>query len=280
MKNAKWVISTSKEEAFVRKFDLREIDNEDKHDFFRLHYLERIRKVMEVIERHSPDMRILEIGAAQSNMSLLLAEKGFLTIALDINAEFLKYSRAKYETGNITWICANATSLPFQKESLGSVIIAELLEHCAYPEKILKEACGCLKEGGFLVITTPNVDCLINRQKRLLNMKTNRVSLKQRQFGPAGENHLFALSANEVVSMLPNNLKILGTYYLNSILLNSHTYSLYRCLPIKLLRRLQMIVSVLPVLRVKLCNSIMVYAQKQRRIGNESLTHHPHVSSA
>ncbi len=280
MKNAKSVPCENEKQAFVREFDVREIDNEDKYNFFRLHYLERIGKVMEVAERYSPSKIILEIGAAQSNISLLLAEKGFFTIPLDINIEFLKYSRAKYETGKITWICANAMSLPFQKESLDGVIIAELLEHCAYPEKILEEACSCLKKGGFLVVTTPNADCLINRQTRLLKMKIDRISLKQRQFGPAGENHLFALSLDEVASMLPNNLKILGTSYLNSILLNSHTYSLYRCLPIKLLRRLQMIVSALPLLRVKLCNSIMVYAQKQRRIKNESLSHHTYVSSA
>jgi len=65
--------------------------------------------------------------------------------------------------------------------------------------------------------------------------------------------------------MLSNNFKILGISYLNSILLNTHVYPFYRCLPIKLLTRLQMLVSVLPLLRVKLCNSIMVYAQKLKK---------------
>ena len=164
------------------------------------------------------------------------------------------------------------------KKSLDGVIIDELLKHCAYPEKIVEEACGCLKQGGFLVITTPNANCVINREARFSNMKINRISLKKRQFGPAGENHLFALSANEIVSMLPDDFKILGISYLNSILLNSHTYPFYRYLPISLLKRLQMMVSVLPLLRVKLCNSIMVYAQKQTRIKNESLSHRPHIS--
>lgn len=264
MRNARLITSRSEEEAFVRRFDLREIDNEDEYNFFHLHYLERIRGVIKAVERYCPGKKILELGSAQSNISLLLAEKGFLGIPLDINIEFLKYSRAKRETGKITWICANAMSLPFKKESFDGVIIAELLEHCAYPEKIVKEACSCLKQGGFLVITTPNADCVINREARFSKMKIDRFSLQKRQFGPAGENHLFALSVNDVVSTLPNNFRILGISYLNSILLNSHTYSLYQCLPIKLLRWLQMVMAVLPLLRVKLCNSIMVHAQKPK----------------
>ena len=278
MKNAKFVPCNNKKQAFVREFDVREINNEDKYNFFHLHYLERIGKVMQVAERYCPGKKILEVGSAQSNISLLLAERGFFTTGLDINVEFLKYSRAKHETGKITWICANGMSLPFRKESLDGVIIAELLEHCANPEKIVEEACGCLKYGGFLAITTPNADSVINKETRFSKVKIDRISLKERQFGPAGENHLFALSVNQVVSMLPNDFKILGISYLNSILLNSHTYPFYRYVPISLLKRLQMMVSVLPLLRVKLCNSIMVYAQKQRRIKNESLSHRPHIS--
>lgn len=265
MKNSKFIHYVNKEWNCLRNFDLREIDNEDEYDFFRLHYLERIGKIIEVAERSCPCKKILEVGSAQSNISLLLAEGKSFAIGLDINVEFLKYSRAKHETGKITWICANAMDLPFQKESLDGVIIAELLEHCAYPEKIVEEACGCLKEGGLLVITTPNANCVINRETRFSKMKIDRISLKKRQFGPAGENHLFTLSANEIVSMLPNDFKILGISYLNSILLNSHTYPFYRYLPISLLKRLQMMVSVLPLLRVKLCNCIMVYAQKRKK---------------
>ena len=139
----------------MREFDLREIDNEDRYNFFRLHYLERIKGIIKVAERYCQGKKILEVGSAQSNISLLPAEKGSFTIGLDINIEFLKYSRAKCETGRITWICANTMGLPFQRESLDGVIIAELLEHCAYPDKVVEEARGCLKQGRFLVISTP-----------------------------------------------------------------------------------------------------------------------------
>ena len=229
MKNAKFVPCNNKKQAFVREFDVREINNEDKYDFFHLHYLERIGKVMQVAERYCSGKKILDLGSAQSNISLLLAEKGFITTGLDINVEFLKYSRAKHETGRITWVCANAMDLPFQKESLDGVIVAELLEHCAYPEKIVEEACACLKPRGFLAITTPNADCVVNKETRFSKMKIDRISLEERQFGPAGENHLFTLSANEVVSMLPNNLKILGILLLEFNLIK---WSYIRVLPI------------------------------------------------
>ena len=264
MKNAKLLTCKNEKQASLRQFDLREIDNEDKYAFSRLHYLERIRKIIKAVERYCPGKKILELGSAQSNMSLLLAEKGFSSIALDINIEFLKYSQSKYETGKVAWICANAMDLPFQKESLDGVIIAELLEHCAYPEKIVEGACNCLKQEGFLIITTPNADCVINREAKFSRMKIDRFSLQKREFGPAGEAHLFALSLKHILSVLPDNFKILGTSYLNSILLNSHTYFLYRRLTLRLLKRLQMVASALPLLNIKLCNSIMVYSQKRK----------------
>ena len=64
-----------------------------------------------------------------------------------------------------------------------------------------------------MAVTTPNADCVINRQTRFSKMKIDRISLKERQFGPAGENHLYVLSLDEVVSMLSNNCKILGISY-------------------------------------------------------------------
>ena len=262
MKNSRWVIPSS-EEGFLHRFDLRDIGNKDKYDFFRLHYPERTEKVSELGERYCPSKKILEVGSAEPNIGLLLAEQEFSTIGLDINIDFLKYSRANHETGKTTRICANATDLPFQEESLDGVITTELLEHCAYPEKIGEEACSCLNQGGFLVITTSNGDCIINRETRFSKIKIDRMSLKERQFEPAGGNHLFEVSLDGVVSILPSNFKILGICYLNPMLLNSHTYSLYRCFPIRLLRWLQMLVWVLPLLRIKLCNSIVVHAQKQ-----------------
>lgn len=77
MKNSKSIHYVNKEWNCLRKFDLREIDNEDEYDFFRLHYLERIGKIIEVAERSCPAKKILEVGSAQLNTSLLLAEKEF-----------------------------------------------------------------------------------------------------------------------------------------------------------------------------------------------------------
>lgn len=133
-------------------------------------------------------------------------------------------------------------------------------------DNIIEEACGCLKQGEFLAIITPNADCVINRETRFSKMKTDRISLKKNSLHPLEKILLLPLSLEELVSMPSNSFRILGISYLKSILLNSHTYSLYRCLPIKLLNRLQTLTSALPLLKIKLCNCIMVHLQKQRKI--------------
>lgn len=76
MKNVR-SISCENEKISACKLDLKEIDNEDKYNLFRLHYLERVRGFIKTAERYYSGKRILEVRSAQSNISLLLAEKEF-----------------------------------------------------------------------------------------------------------------------------------------------------------------------------------------------------------
>lgn len=63
---------------FLAKRDLQGINNEDKYDFSRFRYLERIRKIIGEAERYCSGKKILEVGYAESNTSLFMAEEGFL----------------------------------------------------------------------------------------------------------------------------------------------------------------------------------------------------------
>ncbi len=123
--------------------DLFEIDNPDEHHIGKLYYMDRFSKIIGLVERYYPDskgIRVGELGCAQGNFSLLLVERGYSVYALDINKEFIDYSKLKYEQGEIQWINTNV-DIDFLSEllegRLNVIILGELLEHCAYPEEII-----------------------------------------------------------------------------------------------------------------------------------------------
>lgn len=53
---------------------------------------------------------------------------------------------------------ASADALPFADESVGGIILWDVLEHVQHPESVLIEARRVLKDGGFVHIVCPNPD--------------------------------------------------------------------------------------------------------------------------
>ncbi len=58
---------------------------------------------------------------------------------------------------------ATAEKIPFKSNFFDSVFAGELIEHVAKPHFFLEEANRVLKDGGVLIITTPNKKSLVNR---------------------------------------------------------------------------------------------------------------------
>ena len=126
----------------IMECDLIEIDNVDLHNPIRLNYLDRLRLCLNIIQSKFPDPKDISIGdfaCAQGNIGLSLAELGYNVFAVDINPVFINYSKKKYEKGNIQWIVSEISDLTIKPDSLDVVIIGELIEHCAYPEEIIKK---------------------------------------------------------------------------------------------------------------------------------------------
>lgn len=264
MKNSKSIFPENEKQAFVHKFDLRDLDNEDSSNFFRMNYLERIHSIIGAVKDYSSGKRVLEIGCAQANISLLLAEEGFIAIALDIALEFLKYSRLKYERGKIAWICADGSLLPIQQNYFDVVILGEVIEHHTYPEELIEQIAICLKENGLLIITTPNHRALTNHLPSFSLFRGERNRLKSKQLGPAGEHHVFAFSKSEVISLIKNHrFKVLKVSFLNPIWLCRDLQFLYSRFPLFMLNALITFSEHLPFLKSKMCSCLMICAQKR-----------------
>jgi SAM-dependent methyltransferase len=221
--------------------DQREIDNPDPYKPACRNYVDRIDTVVRLVKKMvSPGGLVVEIGSAQGNMSLLLAEQGYRVQAIDLNPAFLEYSKLKYERGDITWIHSNLEDLD-NSHPFDAVILAEIIEHCAWPEKVIASAVKLLKPGGIVIVTTPNAEKIMDHTPTFSEFMDDkkRRELEKLQFGPDGEDHLFLFTMKEMKSLVPQGAKLTDWGYLGGTLaLNSRTHHLFRFLPLNFYRRM------------------------------------------
>ena len=224
----------------IRGNDLREIDNPNSHAVERLMYRNRLEKIVTLVRKLAkPPAWIVDWGCAQGNLCLLLAESGYWVVGIDLRKHFLDYARMKYERGQINWLVANIETSCLNKGVVDVVLLCEVLEHCAYPERILAAAGEALRPGGFLVVTTPNGGYIRNKLPTFEAIKaSDRREIIRRQFGPDGSDHLFALTLKELRALPGGGLRPLIWGYLGSAVANVRWQCLLRRLPIGWIYRL------------------------------------------
>jgi len=97
--------------------------------------------------------KVLIIGCgSQDEMSII--NKKCKGVAIDISKSAIKKSREKYP--KFEYLVADATDLPFPKNSFDCVVCSEVIEHIPEDEKALSEVRKVLKNDGVFIITTPN----------------------------------------------------------------------------------------------------------------------------
>jgi SAM-dependent methyltransferase len=193
MKRATAVRARTPYQEELRGFDLREIDNPDPRALFRLKYLARLETVLHAIETAvTPGAVVAEVGCSQANLSLLLAERGYRAVAVDLLPDALSYALQKRETGRFWPLAADAGRLPLADGALDAIVLGEVLEHCPDPAAIVGEGLRALRPGGLLIATTPN---RTRHSARLPSYGeyARDPSRYAAELGPHGDHHLFTL---------------------------------------------------------------------------------------
>lgn len=99
---------------------------------------------------------ILDIGCGSGvQLRALEVAKPKLLIGTDVNRNALVYAKNK-NIPQSEFIIADAQNLPFKSETVNKIICAEIIEHLNEPEQMIAETQRVLKNGGSIVITTPN----------------------------------------------------------------------------------------------------------------------------
>jgi 2-polyprenyl-3-methyl-5-hydroxy-6-metoxy-1,4-benzoquinol methylase len=169
----------------------------------------------------SPPAAILDIAAAQGNFSLSLAEMGFNVTWNDLRSELIRYVQQKHEHGTISYRSGNAFELDFPSLFDG-VLITEVIEHVAHPDRFLEMTARLVKQGGYIVMTTPNGGYMRNTLPRFSDCPDPSI-FEQEQFKPDADGHIFLLYEDEIRRFAnAAGLVVDEIVYFTNLLTNGH----------------------------------------------------------
>lgn len=109
--------------------------------------------------------KVLDAACGTGYGSALLAENADEVFGVDISEEAIAYAKSNYAASNVNFSVANIEKLPFENDFFDVVVSFETIEHVdtQQQEKFLSEVKRVLKDGGILVISTPNRDVYKSR---------------------------------------------------------------------------------------------------------------------
>ncbi len=256
MNDAADIKPRSQRGRLLRDYDIKEIDNPDKRCWWHLRYMERIQATMLTATSDvcAPAL-ILEIGASQANMSLMLAEAGYATVALDISLQALQYAGQKWEKGLFLPLVGDAVRLPLGDAVADVVLLPEVLEHIPDPLHVLAEARRVVKPAGRIVLTTPNTFYLTEKLPDYVKGQKPATD----ELGPEGHHHLYAFSHRTLRELAAEaDLVTVSARYVGSVIHSKYLRWLYRLFPTHLALAFGRLINATPLLRHRLSQTCLM----------------------
>lgn len=147
----------------------------------------------------SPPASVLDVAGGQGNMSLELAEAGYAVTWNDLREELAGYVALKHERGSIDYRPGNLFDLDLGQR-FDVVLLSEVVEHVAHPDRLLAKAATLVAPGGRVVLTTPNGGYFRNPLPKFSDCADPSM-FESGQFKPDADGHIFLLHAGEVSSL-------------------------------------------------------------------------------
>lgn len=121
------------------------------YDFFNSNPYGIHLKALNLVGRNK---RVLEVGCATGQMSRRLVENGCEVIGIEINEESAKIAK-EYCKDLLVCDIEAIENLPYHNFDI--ILLLDVLEHLRSPLATLKKMRVCLKEGGNIIVSLPNV---------------------------------------------------------------------------------------------------------------------------
>lgn len=190
---------------------------------------------------------ILDVGCAQGTLALMLAERGHRVAAVDIRPQFLEYAASRFTHGDVRFLAGNILEMDIDGQ-FDLVFANQLIEHLVYPGLLLARLRNLLRDGGRLVVTTPNGGYLMNRLRSYAELGDPE-QWEERQFTADGDGHFFAYTEGELRALFSEGgLRDIQLLPFETPWVSGHmrVRYLHRVLPYHLLRALDRALLSLP----------------------------------
>ena len=120
----------------------------------------RVRTILSLVSQLRPGT-LLDVGCTDGMWGKYWASKGWLVSGVDIDPQYVEKARKNGVFAVVADV--NKDKLPFDSGSFDLVFAGEVIEHLIDTDGFLAELGRCLKPGGMLLITTPNLASFENR---------------------------------------------------------------------------------------------------------------------
>ncbi len=105
---------------------------------------------------------VLDIGCGAAGKSLYYASRGAKVIGVEILEKYEEEAKAlANELGladKFSFVCADASALPFEDGSIDTIIMNDAMEHVSNPEAVIDECMRVLSKGGRLFVNFPPIN--------------------------------------------------------------------------------------------------------------------------
>ena len=115
----------------------------------------KVERAMEALEELPPGSRVLEVGcgAGGTTRAMAAARPDLIIHACDFSRTAILAARNL--GGDIPYVVASATDLPYPDSSFDALVFYDVLEHILDADRSLDEAFRVLRPGGVLAATVP-----------------------------------------------------------------------------------------------------------------------------
>jgi 2-polyprenyl-3-methyl-5-hydroxy-6-metoxy-1,4-benzoquinol methylase len=127
----------------------------------------RLKKCAKIIAGLRPG-RMLDLGCSDGTWGAYWRDQGWECAGIDIDQEHLHIAQRR---GIDARHCdLNQSSLPFADQSFDLIFAGEVIEHLIDTDGFLAELRRCVRPGGHILLTTPNLISFENRLRILLGI--------------------------------------------------------------------------------------------------------------
>ncbi len=161
-------------------------------------WVEHYSRILSILDELPQKNRILDIGLGYGVVTLHLLKKGFKPIATEHPLVFKKALKKALKNADIVFNRLEE-GLPFKEESFDIIVFCDVIEHLKgdVVESVLKEIYRCLKKGGYVVLSTPNLARFSNILRLALGKGINPPLIPEKIGGVYGHVREFCIQELE-----------------------------------------------------------------------------------